>query len=106
MIFQFNVQNITFFEEDQAYFEKRIRPLKKSLGTLAGDKDSIDVKIHIDKSKAKSGDRFIAKAHITSPHGGDFYSEVSAENIKKCADGLKEKLKIQFQKFHEKHTQV
>lgn len=105
MIFQFHSKSVTFFEEDKAYFEKRIQPLKKYLGNFSGDEDTLDAKITIEKSKVRSGDRFSAKAHVTGASGGDFYAEATAENIKKCADILKDILKIQFEKFHEKRTQ-
>lgn len=104
MIFQFTTKNVTFFEEDQAYYEKRFTPLKKMLGSLAGDEDTVDVKINVEKSKEKSGDKYTAKVHMIAPRGGDFYAEVSTDAIKKCADELKDILKNQIQKFHEKHS--
>ena len=104
MIFQFQTSSVTFFEEDRAYFEKRISPLEKFLGFEAGDPDSVKVDLKITKNRHQSGEKFEASANITGPNGGHFHAEVAAENIKECADKLESKLKIQLKKFHQKKT--
>lgn len=103
MIFQFQAKNINFFDEDKAYFEEKIGLLSKFLGNEAGDNDSIHVHIALEKNNHQSGERFEAKGHMTTPHHGDFFAEVSSENIRGCADLLEEKLKTQVKKFHDKH---
>ena len=104
MIIQFQTTDITFFEEDKAYFEKRIQDVVKFLGKEAGDEDSVMVHIKIEKDRHHSGERFHAHAHMTGPHGADFYAESDAENIKALADGLKDLLERQARRFHQKHT--
>ncbi len=103
MIFNFQTGSVTFFEEDKAYFEKRFAHLEKFLGSESGDKDSIKVDVKIDKNKHTSGNIFDSSAHITCPNNGKFHAEISAANIKECADKLEDKLKIQVLKFHDKH---
>ncbi len=101
MIINFQFKDVTFFDEDKAYYEKRIQDLEKIFGWEKGDEDSIEVSVHLEKTKEHSGNRFIASAHIVAPHHGKFHAEVSADNIKKGADLLKDKLKAQIQKFHD-----
>jgi len=103
MIFQFHTGDVTFFDEDREYFEKRFFHLKKILGFDAGDSDSIKTDVRISKNRHKTGDRFEAIATVVSPHGGRFHAEISANNIKECADKLEGKLNQQARKFHEKH---
>lgn len=103
MLFHFRKNNVTFFPDDQEYFETKIYGLKKFLGNEAGDEDTIEANISIEKNKHESGERFEAHATLTSAHHGKFHSEVVAENIKKCADLLHDKLKPQIEKFHAKH---
>lgn len=102
MLIQFQTQNVTFFDEDKEYFIKRFKPLEKLLGNEKGDDDSVELRVHLEKGKSHSGDRFLAKLNGVSPHHGKFYAEISADTIRKCADLLKDKLKIQFLKFHDK----
>ena len=101
MIFQFKTGDITFFDEDKDYFKKRFLKLERILGFDAGDEDSVEVRIHIEKSKQSSGNRFLATANLTCPRG-KFHAETTAENIKKCADELKRKLRPQVETFHTK----
>ena len=103
MIIQFQTHDITFFDEDKAYFEKRLQDTVKFLGNEAGDEDSVMAHIKIGKDRHHSGERFHASAHVTSPHGGDFHAEANAESIQALADSLKETLERQMKKFHEKH---
>lgn len=103
MLFHFQSGNVTFFPEDQEYFEKRLGDLQKLLGWEAGDEDTVELRVNLEKMTQKSGDKFIAKATLTCPNHGKFHSEVSHEDIKGCADLLKDKLKIQAVKFHDKH---
>lgn len=105
MIIQFQKQDVTFFEDDQAYFEKRLQALEKFLGNEAGDADSVKVHVHLEKDKHHAGERFHAKAHMTAPHGGDFFAEADFETIKGLADKLKDTLEVQVKKFHAKHQQ-
>ncbi len=103
MIFHFQTGTVTFFEEDQNYFEQKFMHLKKMLGSIAGiDDDTIDVRIKLEKNKHHAGDRFEASSTVTSPHHGKFHSDVSAESIKACADLMHDKLKAQITKFHDK----
>ena len=103
MIFHFRTNNVTFFEEDQDYFETKLLALKKFLGNEAGDEDTCDTHVSIEKNKHETGERFECHATIHSPHKGKFHAEVASENIKKCADLLEDKLEVQMKKFHEKH---
>ncbi len=104
MIFNFQTGSVTFSEEDQDYFEKRFLNLKKYLGSEAGsDEDSIKVRVTIEKNKHHAGERFECRVHMTSPHHGEFHTDVTEENIKKCADTAHEKLQAQINKFHGKH---
>ena len=102
MIFQFQTGSVTFFEEDQAYFEKRYLTLKKKLGSGIGDEDTVKVDISVQKNKHSSGDIFEASTNLVCPHNGHFHAEVSAPNIKECADKLVDKLQAQIKKFHDK----
>jgi len=103
MIFHFQSGNVTFFPEDQEYFEKRLIDLEKLLGWESGDADTLDLRVNIEKTPHKSGDKFVSSATLTGPKHGKFHAEVSHEDIKGCADALKDKLKIQVVKFHDKH---
>lgn len=102
MILQFHTGNVSFFPEDQAYFEKRFTPLKKFLGSLIGDEDTVQVTIHIEKNKHKSGDRFESKAHMKAKLTS-FDARVDTDTIQKCADLLTDKLKEQIKTYKEKH---
>lgn len=104
MIIQFKTNDVTFFEDDQAYFEKRLNDVVKFLGNEAGDEDSVKVHVDVRKDSHHSGERFHAKAHMTSPHGGDFMATADAVSIKALADAIKDTLERQVKKFHEKHT--
>ncbi len=101
MILQFQTGDVTFFDEDKEYFQKRFQKLEQLLGFDKGDEDSVEVRIKIEKSKHSSGNRFNATANVTCPRGS-FHAEVTAENIKKCADELKKKLRPQVEGFHGK----
>ncbi len=101
MILHFQTGDVTFFDDDKEYFQKRFLKLERILGFDAGDPDSVEVRIQIGKNKQSSGNRFLATAHLTCPRG-KFHAEVSAENIKKCADDLKAKLRSQIEAFHGK----
>jgi len=103
MLFHFQTGNVTFCPEDQEYFEKRLIDLERLLGWEAGDEDTVDMRIKLEKMAQKSGDKFIASGNLTCPNHGKFHAEVSHEDIKGCADLLKDKLKIQVVKFHDKH---
>ena len=103
MIIQFNTGDVTFFEDDQEYFEKRLNDIVRFLGNEAGDEDSVRVHVSLSKNRHQSGERFEAKAHMTSPHGGDFMAEASSETIKSLADSIKDILERQARKFHSKH---
>jgi len=103
MIIQFNTNDVTFFEDDQEYFEKRLNDVIRFLGKEAGDDDSVVVHVTLEKKRHKSGDRFEAKAHMTSPNGGDFMAESNSETIKALADQIKDILERQARKFHLKH---
>lgn len=102
MIIQFHSPGVTFFEDDQSYFEKRISTLMKFLGNRAGDQDTVKVDIHLEKDKHKAGERFYAKAHMSAPNGGSFHADTNAENIKALADKLKDLLKVQVRRFKDK----
>ncbi len=103
MIIQFNTGDVTFFEDDQAYFEKRLNDIIRFLGNEAGDEDSVKVHVSLNKNRHQSGERFEAKAHMTSPHGGDFMAEANHESIKGLADSIKDILERQARKFHSKN---
>jgi ribosome-associated translation inhibitor RaiA len=102
MIFHFQTGSVTFFEEDQAYYEAKLSHLKKLLGSLAGDADTVDVRVTLEKNKHSSGDKFEASATVKAPKHAAFHSDVTGDTIKHCADKLEEKLKAQITKFHEK----
>ncbi len=99
MIFQFMTDNVTFFEEDKDYFEKRFLPLKKFIGK---EDETVMVEVKITKNKHSSGNRFESSAKLVSPSLGDFHTETTADNIRKCADLLTNVLKRQIRKTHEK----
>ncbi len=101
MIFQFHAGDVTFFEEDKAYFEKRLIKLEKLLGFDAGDSDSVEIRLAFTKSKHHSGDRFAVVATLVCPRG-NFRAESTCSSIKQCADELQEKFKSQLEKFHGK----
>ncbi len=103
MQFQFKTHHVTFFPEDQAYFEDKLRHLSVILGSMGGDPDAVKCDVTLDKNKHHAGDRFEAKSHITCAHHGNFHAEVSTDTIKKCADLLHDKLKSQIKTFHDKH---
>lgn len=102
MIFHFQTGSVTFFEEDQAYFEEKFMHLKKTLGSLAGDEDTVDVRVTIEKNKHHAGDKFEASATVKAPGHSGFHAEVAGENIKQCADLLEDKIKVQIKKYHDK----
>jgi len=104
MIFQFQTGDVTFFDEDKDYFEMRLGRLEKFLGWEAGDEDSVQIHIKVDKGRHQKGDRFETSVTMTSPHHGKFHAEVLEDTIQKCADILEEKLRRQIKKFHEKRT--
>jgi ribosome-associated translation inhibitor RaiA len=104
MIFQFQPGDVTFFDEDKAYFEKRFEPLKKYMGSVA-EKDTtstITANIKLKKTKHTSGDRFEAVGSITCKNLGTLRAEVDADNIKKLADLLHDNLKTQIRRSREK----
>ncbi len=101
MIFQFKTGDVTFFDEDRNYFQKRFQKLEQLLGFDRGDSDSVEIRVQIEKTKQSSGNRFKSTANLSCPRG-KFYAEASAENIKKCADELKVKLRAQIEAFHGK----
>ena len=103
MIIQFKTNDVTFFPEDQEYFEKRLQDVERFLGNEAGDEDSVHVHVALEKDRHHSGERFHAKAHMTSPHGGDFMAEATSESIRALADDIKDTLERQARKFHQKH---
>ena len=105
MIFNFETENVNFFEEDKNYFEQKILRLKKFFGSDAGDRDTIDTKVRLLKNKHRAGEKFECAVTIFSPRHGKFVAEISAENIRKCADEIYEKLKKQIKNFHEKGHQ-
>ncbi len=98
MIFNFKTGNVTFFKEDQDYFEKRLIKLRDLMGWKAGDEDSSEISVSIEKGKQQSGNRFFASATLIAPRG-KFYAEVNTDNIRKCADLLQSKLKSQLDNF-------
>jgi len=102
MIFNYHTGNVTFFDADREYFEKKFIPLKKLFPTDTQNEKNVLVDIKIKKMKQGSGDRFEANCTIESPTYGILRGDVIAENIKKCADVLKDILKIQILKAHEK----
>jgi ribosome-associated translation inhibitor RaiA len=101
MNIQFKTGDVTFFDEDKDYFRKRFQKIEQLLGFDAGDPDSVEVRIQIEKRKQSSGNRFKATANVSFPRG-KFHAETTAENIKKCADELKRKLRPQVEAFHGK----
>ena len=104
MIFQFQTGDVTFFDEDKAYFEKRFEPLKKYTGSVANKEttDTITAIIKLQKTKHASGDRFEAVGSITCKNLGTLRAEVDADNIKKLADLLHDNLKTQIRRSREK----
>ena len=107
MIFHFRTNNVTFFEEDQDYFETKLSALVKSVSYthLRAHETSLHLvcRLLLEKNKHESGERFEAHGTISCAHHGKFHAEVSAENILKCADLLEDKLGVQMKKFHDKH---
>ena len=104
MIFHFQTNSVTFSEDDETYFTQKFKHLKTFLGSEAGNsEDTMDARITLNKNKHHTGNRFEASSTIICPHHGKFHAETNAENIKKCADALYEKLKRQMEKFHKKH---
>ncbi len=99
MLFQFRSGNVTFFPEDQEYFEKRLSTLKKYLGSYNHEDESVDVHVSIEKNRHQTGDRFDCSITLHCPRSGKFYTEVSEQNIKKCADTAEAKLRAQIEKF-------
>lgn len=104
MIIQFKTGDVTFFDDNEAYFEKRLQDVIRFLGNEAGDDDSVKVDVSLSKTRHHSGERFEAKAHMTSPHGGNFMAEAHSETIKGLADAIKDILERQARKFHSKHV--
>ena len=104
MIFQFTKNDVTFNEEDEAYFEKRLKKLDKYLGSEADkDEDSIKINITIKKNKHHTGKRFECTLNMSTTHNGTFHIETTEENIKKCADTFHDELQRRLSKSHEKH---
>lgn len=104
MIFHFNTNDVTFFEDDQKYFETKLSNLKKYLKKEDEENpDVIDIKVTLKKNKHNSGEKFECSVNIVGPKNSKFHSKVATENIKKCADELYEKLKPQVKKFQETH---
>ncbi len=102
MIFQFQTGDVTFFDEDREYFEKRLLSVKKFLGDWAGDEDTVNVTIKINKNKHSSGDRFEAKCSMDCPHLGVVHADEEGENIKMLADLLHDNLKTQIKRSRDK----
>lgn len=103
MIFQFQTGDVTFFDEDKAYFKEKLGHLEKYLGYEAGDADSVDIRVSMEKNKHSSGNKFEMSCTMYSPHHGKFHAEIESDTIKKAADFLHDKLKAQVTKFHDKH---
>lgn len=104
MIFRFNTNDVTFFDEDQRYFETKLSNLKKFLKKEdEKNPDVIDVKVNLKKNRHTSGEKFECSVTMIAPKNSKFHAEVLAENIKKCADELYEKLRPQVKKFQETH---
>ena len=104
MLFQFQTGDVTFFDEDKTYFEKRFEPLKKYTGSVT-DKENTDTMtahVKLEKTKHSSGDRFRAIGTITCKNLGIIRAEVEADNIKKLADLLHDNLKTQIRRSREK----
>ena len=107
MIFHFHTKNVTFFPEDQDYFESTLSHLKKLLAQEeAKSSQEIEIRVNLEKNKHHSGNVFESDATLFCPHRGKFHAETKGENIKQCADSLYEKLKPQVKKFHDKHLSV
>lgn len=106
MIFQFQAGDVTFFDEDREYFEKRLNPLKKYMGSVEDKEhtDTINTEVKLSKTKHHSGDRFQAIASVVCKNFGTLRSEVDADNIKKLADLLHDNLKTQIRKLKDKAT--
>ncbi len=104
MIFNFQAGDVTLFDEDKAYFEKRFEPLKKYMGdvTEKENTDTITAEIKFKKTKQHSGDRFVAIGMITCKNLGTLRAEVDADNIKKLADMLHDNFKVQIRRTREK----
>ena len=102
MIFQFQTDNVTFFEEDKEYFEKRFLPLKKFAGISANQDESIMTIIKVSKNKHSSGNKFESSVNMDCSGLGSFHADTSADNIRKCADLLSSVLKSQIKKAHDK----
>lgn len=102
MIFQFHTDNVTFFEEDKEYFEKRLLPLKKFAGISENQDESVMVNIKVAKNKHSSGNKFEASINMEFPGLGSFNAETNSDNIRKCADLLSSVLKSQISKAHDK----
>ncbi|MCF7847200.1 MAG: phosphoribosylformylglycinamidine cyclo-ligase [Candidatus Gracilibacteria bacterium] len=97
MKFQFQTGDVTFFDEDKTYFEKRFEPLKKYMGDVS-QKDTTDpvfAEIRLEKTKHRAGNRFIATANLTCKNLGTLRAEATAENIRKLADLLHDNFKTQ-----------
>jgi len=102
MIIQFYANDVTFFEDDKAYFEAKLNEVKKFLGNQVGDNDTAKLDVTISKDKHHRGERFHGKTHLVSPHGGNFMAEADSESIKALADELKDLLERQARKFRTK----
>lgn len=104
MIFHFQAGDVTLFDEDKAYFEKRFTPLKKYMGDVSQKDvtDTITTEIKLKKLKHNSGDRFQAIGTITCKNHGTLRAEVDADNIRKLADLLHDNLKTQIRRSKEK----
>lgn len=107
MIFQFQAGDVTLFDEDKEYFEKRLNPLKKYMGSVSDKEhtDTITAEIKFNKTKHHAGDRFEAVGSITCKNWGTLRAEVDADNIRKLADLLHDNLKKQISKAKDKGSQ-
>ena len=102
MLCHFHTGNVTFFNEDENYFRKRLEGLQRFMSRGRENSDSVNLHVHIEKNRHHSGKRFKSKATIFYP-GKVLHAEVDTENIKKGADLLNSKLKHQLEKIHGSH---
>ena len=96
MKLQFTAKDVTFFPEDQDYFESRLQALTPLIKKRDKAPDSVFLRVHIHKDHHHhKGLIFITKFQLEIAGAKDFYTEISAENIKKCADLGLDKLRQQ-----------
>ena len=96
MKLQFTAKDVTFFPEDQDYFESRLQALTPLIKKMDKAPDSVFLRVHIHKDHHHhKGLIFITKFQLEIAGAKDFYTEISAENIKKCADLGLDKLRQQ-----------